>query len=114
MRRYNTVTAVCLKLHRIQKVPLEMGLSIKVCYVITKMAAWLSGVSRTKSADTAKQERKDLHLVTPGDVITEDMGYMRYDGGRRLESIMVDASLVPRPHVYFNIVLSHDTLCPIT
>ena len=48
------------------------------------MAAWLSGVSRARSVDTAKQERKDLHLVTPGDVITEDMGYMRYDDGWRL------------------------------
>ena len=44
------------------------------------MAAWLSGVSRGRaSTDTAKQERRDLHLVTPGDVITEDMGYMRCD-----------------------------------
>ena len=49
------------------------------------MAAWLSGVtsasSHTRSADIPNQERKDLHLVTPGDVITEDMGYMRYDDG---------------------------------
>ena len=48
------------------------------------MAAWLSGVSssRTKETDVAKQDRRDLHLVTPGDVITEDMGYMRYDCGQ--------------------------------
>lgn len=47
------------------------------------MAAWLSGISSShvKGSDTAKQERRDLHLVTPGDVITEDMGYMRYDRG---------------------------------
>lgn len=60
-----------------------------------KMAAWLSGVtsssSRARSADIPNQERKDLHLVTPGDVITEDMGYMRYDDGYCVAVIVVDA-----------------------